>query len=155
MQKAKSKVLLTVAILLILALTAGCGGGSGAQRVSGLTPDAVVKSFFDSAKDNKLNEAALYVSPDSVNDTKVVIKYVTGQSALKELKNFNLLSVKKVAQQGDYAVVLATLQEANSFKVSAKPVGLTRVNDEWYIVEFDKIYQDAKYRVLQQLMSGF
>jgi len=155
MQKRKSKALLAVAMLLILALIAGCGGGSSAQRPSGLAPDTVVKSFFDAAKANKLNDAALYVSPDSVNDTKVVIKYVTGQSALNELKNYNLLSVKKVAQQGDYAVVLATLQETNSFKVSAKPVGLTRANDEWYIVEFDKIYQDAKYKVLQQLMSGF
>lgn len=156
MQKGKSKVLLVVAMLLVLALTAGCGGGSSAQRPSGLAPDTVVKSFFDAAKANKLNEAALYVSPDSVNDTKVVIKYVTGQTVLNELRNSNLLSVKKVAQQGDYAVVLATLQtEANSFKVSVKPVGLTRINDEWYIVEFDKIFQDAKYKVLQQLISGF
>lgn len=155
MQKGKNKALLAVAILLILALTAGCGGGSSAQRPSGLAPDTVVKSFFDAAKADKLNEAALYVSPDSINDTKVVIKYVTGQSAIKELKNSNLLSVKKVAQQGDYAVVLATLQETNSFKVTANPVGLTRVDGEWYIVEFDKIYQDAKYKVLQQLISGF
>lgn len=155
MQKINKRLLLAIAMLLIVAVTAGCGGGSGAHRPSGLAADAVVKSFFDAAKANKLNEAALYVSPDSANDTRVVMKYVTGQSAVKELKDSNLLSVRKVAEQGDYAVVMATLQpEANNFKVSVKPVGLTRVNGEWYIVDFDTIYQDAKYKVLQQLLAN-
>jgi hypothetical protein len=142
-------------LLLIVALVAGCGGGSGAQRPSGLAPDAVVKSFYDAAKADKVKEAALYVSPDSVNNAKVVIKYVTGQAAISELKNSNLLSVRKVAQQGDYAVVVATLQQqADSLKINVKPVGLMRINDEWYIVDNDQIFQDAKFKVLQQLMTN-
>lgn len=154
MPRMDKRFLLVIATLLIVALTAGCGGGSGVQRPSGLAVDAVVKNFFDASKAGKLNEAALYVSPDSVNDTSVVIKYVTGQSELAELKNSNLLSIKKVAEQGDYAVVVATLQQTNSFKVTVKPVGLTKINGEWYIVDFETIYQNAKYKVLQQLLSN-
>ncbi|MCX7780279.1 MAG: hypothetical protein N2491_05065 [Negativicutes bacterium] len=152
MQKKSTKWMIALLTLLILALTAGCGG-SGAHRPSGLAPDAVVKNFFDAAKANKMNEASLYVSPDSVSDTKVIVKYVTGQSEISELKNANLLSVEKVAERGDYAVVLATLQQTNSVKLSWKPVGLTRINNEWYIVDKDTIFQDAKYKILQELLA--
>lgn len=155
MQMTSKKTVLAITLLLLVALIAGCGGGSGAKRLSGLTPEAVVQNFVDAAKANKLNEAALYVSQDSVNDTKVVIKYVTGQSDIEQLKNANLLSLRKVAQQGDYAVVVATLQQANSLSITVKPVGLTRVDGEWYIVAFEKIRDDLKYQALKQLISKF
>lgn len=153
--KNKKVTALAFVALLLMFIISGCGGGSKAQRPAGLDTDAVVKSFFEAAKANKMNEASLYISQDSLSDTKAVLKYVTGQSGVNELKNSNLLSVKKVAQQGDYAVVLATLQaETNTTKISVKPVGLTRVNNEWYIVDMDKILSDVKYKVLQQLLSN-
>jgi hypothetical protein len=39
-------------------------------------------------------------------------------------------------------------------EVTIKPVGLEKVNGEWYIVDFDQIYNDTKYKVLQQLMAN-
>lgn len=153
----KTKMLKLTAVLTLLAvvlLAAGCGGGDGAQRITGLSADGVVKTFFEAAKGGRLNEAGLYVAPSSASDPRVVIKYLTGKSGLEELKNANLLSLRKAAEQGDYAVVVATLQtEANTLNVVIRPVGLEKINGEWYIVDFDKIYQDAKYRVLQQLLS--
>jgi hypothetical protein len=142
-------------LLIVVLLAAGCGGGGGsAPRITGLSADGVVKTFFDEAKSGRLNDAAQYVSPSTTNDPRVVIKYLTGKSGLDELKNANLLSLRKAAEQGDYAVVVATLQpEQNSLNVIVRPVGLEKLNGEWYIVDFDKIYQDAKYKLLQQLLS--
>lgn len=153
MKKFNARILLMISSLLILTLIAGCGGGSGAKRPSGLNTTEVVQAFFDASKAGKLNEAGLYVAPDSTKNTQTVIKYVTGQEHA-ELKKSNLLSVKNVAQQGDYAVVLAALQEANTLKTTFKPVGMTRINNEWYIVEVGTIYQNAKYKALQQLMEN-
>lgn len=152
MVKQKRRAIALVLMLVMAAALAGCGGGSNAKRPAGLAPDAVVQNFIDSAKADNLKEAGLYVSPDSTGNAKTVIKYVTGGD-LKELKQSNVLALKKQAEKGDYAVVLATLQTMNSYKVNVKPVGLTRVNQEWYIVEFDQIYQDAKYKVLMEMMS--
>jgi hypothetical protein len=154
MMKTKGKLVLGMLMLVLMLAVAGCGGGGGAQRLTGLSADGTVKTFFDSAKAGNLNEAALYVSPSSTNDPRTVLKYLTGRSGLEELKNANLISLKKMAEQGDYAVVLATLQpEQNNLKLIIKPVGLEKVNGEWYIVDFDKIYQDAKYSLLQQLLN--
>ncbi|MPM27925.1 hypothetical protein SDC9_74441 [bioreactor metagenome] len=151
------KLLLTVTMLLVVVVVAGCGGGSGsnAKRVSGLTPDGVVNTFFESAKAGDLNEAALYVSHDSKQSTQTVKNFLTGELGLDQIKDANLLSVKKVAEKGDYAVVLATLQDKQgSMKVTVKPVGLTKVSSEWYIVDADQIYSDAKYKILQQLLAN-
>lgn len=149
----RNKVILVAMLMLVLIVTAGCGGGSGAQRQSGLSPEAVVQNFFDAAKGNRMKEAALYVSPTSASDTKTVLKYVTGESS-SAIKNSNLLSVKKVAQQGDYAVAVVTLQaEQNSMNISVKPVGLEKIDGEWYIVDYDQALREAKYKVLAQLLS--
>ncbi len=154
MKKSMLKMTAVFTLLIVVLLAAGCGGGSGAKRITGLSADGVVKTFFEAAKSDRLNDAALYISPSTANDPRVVIKYLTGKSGLEDLKNANLLSLRKAAEQGDYAVVVATLQtEQNSFNVVIRPVGLEKINGEWYIVDFDKIYQDAKYKILQQLIS--
>ncbi|MCM0760030.1 DUF4878 domain-containing protein [Sporomusa sphaeroides DSM 2875] len=149
----RNKIILVAMLMLALLVAAGCGGGSGVQRQSGLSPEAVIQNFFDAAKDNQMKEAALYVSPTSASDTKTVLKYVTGESS-STIKNSNLLSVKKVAQQGDYAAAVVTLQaEQNSMNVSVKPVGLEKIDGEWYIVDYDQALREAKYKVLAQLLS--
>mgnify|MGYP000960447949 CR=1 FL=1 len=155
MTKQIFRIMVIVSTLALTLFAAGCGGGSGVQRISGLSADGVVQTFYDSAKAGRLNEAALYVSPASTSNPSTVIKYLTGQGGLQELKTSNLLSLRKVAEQGNYAVVVATLQaEQNSLKITVKPVGLEKINGEWYIVDFDKIYSDAKYSVLQRLLSN-
>ena len=154
MKKKTMKISMLIAILILALFAAGCGGGGGVQRIAGLSADWVVKTFFEAAKGGRLNEAGAYVSPSTASDPQVVIKYLAGQTGLGDLKSANLLSVRKVAEQGDYAVVVATLQaEQNSLKLSVRPVGLEKLNGEWYIVDLDKIYQDAKYRILQQLLT--
>lgn len=150
----RNKFILVALLSLLLLVTAGCGGGSDLTRQSGLSPEEVVHTFFDAAKGNHMNEAALYVSPSSVSDTKTVLKFVTGQSS-SSIKNANLLSVTKVAQQGNYAATLATLQqEQNSMGIVIKPVGLEKIDGEWYIVDYDQAFRDAKYKVLAQLLSS-
>lgn len=151
------KTLIAVSMLFVLMVAAGCGGGSGStvQRIAGLSADGVVKTFFNAAKSGNMNEAALYVSSDSRNNSQTVLKFMTGQSGLDQIKEANLLSVKKVAEKGDYAVVLTTMQDSQgSFNVTIKPIGLINTNGEWYIVDADQIYNDAKYRVLQQLLAN-
>lgn len=150
----RNKLILVAMLMLTLIVTAGCGGGgSDAQRQSGLSPEQVVQSFFDAAKGGRMKEAALYVSPTSANDTKTVLKYVTGESR-STVKNSNLLSVKKLAQQGNYTAVVATLQaEQNSANLSIKPVGLEKIDGEWYIVDYDQAISEAKYKVLAQLLN--
>lgn len=152
MPKKSLKTVAVVCLLLIVVLVAGCGGGSGAKRITGLSPDGVVKTFFDAAKNNKMNDAGAYISPTSAGDAKTVVKFMTGD--LDQIKKSNLISAKLAGQQGDYAVVATTLQEQDSFKFTVKPVGLEKINGEWYIVDFDQIYRDAKYKVLQQLLAN-
>ncbi|WP_425057590.1 hypothetical protein SCACP_21080 [Sporomusa carbonis] len=150
----RNKFILVAVLIMILVIVAGCGGGSSVKRPSGLSPEEVVHNFFDSAKNSRMNEAALYVSPTSMSDTQTVLKFVTGQSS-STIKSSNLLSVKKVAQQGNYAAVIATLQqEQNSLNITIKPVGLEKINGEWYIVDSDQVFRDAKYQVLAQLLRG-
>jgi hypothetical protein len=152
--KHKLKLLVALSLMLLALLAAGCSGG-GAQRVAGLSADGTVKAFFDAAKAGKMSEASLYVSPSSANDPVVVSKYLSGQSGLDQLRNSTLLSVKKMTEQGDFSVVLATLQsQDSSLGFTIKPVGLEKINGEWYIVDVDKIVQDAKYKLLLQLVSN-
>lgn len=149
----KNKLVCITLLIVALVITAGCGGGSKVNRQLGLSPEQVVHTFFEAAKDNKMSEAAAYVSPTSASDTQTVLKFVTGQDR-KTVKNSNLLSVKNVAQQGNYAAVVATLQQQNSLAITVKPVGLEKINGEWYIVDYEQALRDAKYKVLAQLLKG-
>jgi len=151
------KLLLVIGALVGVMLVSGCGGsdsGTGVQRIAGLNTEDTVKTFFDAAKNNRMNEAGLYVSAASKTNAQTVLKFMTGQSGMDQIKNSNILSIKQLTQQGNYAVVVATIQEANSFKMTIKPIGLEKVNGEWYIIDFDQVYADAKYKVLQQLLSN-
>jgi len=140
------KGLLAISLLLMLLVVAGCGGSSPSiQRIMGLTAEETVQTFFDATKNNRIKEAALYVS---------AVSQTTAQTEVAQIKKSNLLSVKQVAEQGNYAVVIATMQEQNTFKMTVKPVGLEKVNGEWYIIDLDQIYIDAKYKVLQQLLAN-
>ncbi len=150
----KWKLIIAAGLVLLTLLAVGCGGG-GALRTPGLSADATVKAFYDAAKAGKMNEAGLYVSPDSISDPAVVAKYVAGRSELEQLKNSQLLSVKEVGEQGDFSVVLASLQSPDSaLGFTVKPVGLEKTNGEWYIVDGDKILSDAKYKLLSQLLGS-
>lgn len=155
MIKNNMKKLLAMSLLLVVLLVAGCGSSSaGLQRIAGLTTEGTIKTFFDAAKNNRMNEASLYVSAASKNNIPTVLKFMTGQTGVEEIKNSNILSIKQIAQQGNYAAVVVTIQEQNSFKLTIKPVGLEKTNGEWYIIDFDQIYTDAKYKVLQQLLAN-
>lgn len=155
MFKNSMKKLMAVSLLMVVLLVAGCGSsGSGVQRITGLTTEGTVKTFFEAAKNGRMSEAALYVSSASMSNSQTVLKFMTGQSGVEEIKNSNIFSIKQVAQQSNYAVVVVTVQEQNSFKMTIKPVGLEKNNGEWYIVDFDQIYTDAKYKALQQLLSN-
>ena len=101
-----------------------------------------------------MEEASLYVSAASKNNIQTVLKFMTGQTGIEQIKNSNIVSIKEIAQQSNYAAVVVTVQEQNSFKMTIKPVGLEKVNGEWYIIDFDQIYTDAKYKVLQQLLAN-
>ncbi len=149
------KLIAVFLMVIVMALIAGCGGsGTNAKRLTGISPETVVKTFVNAAKDNRLQEAGLYVSPASTGDARTVVKFLTGQSGLDQIKKSNLFSVKKAAEQGNYAVVIATLQEQDSLKFSVKPIGLEKIDGEWYIVDFDQIYRDVKYKILLQLLES-
>lgn len=141
----KLKLNITMVVLLIVSLFAitGCGGGSATPRIMGLAPDGVVKTVFDNVKANRMNDAKEYLAPNTLGDKTVI----------EEMKNSNLLFVKTVAQKGDYAVVVATLQQQNS-DLSVKPVGLEKINGEWYVLDVNNIYNNVKYSVLQRLLAN-
>lgn len=147
--KKMAKFTALVVMLLVVTLLAGCGGGASVKRINGLAPTEVVQTFFNAVKNNSIGEAVAYVTPDSRSDAKAVMNL----GSLSDLKKYNLFSVKEVAREGNYAVVVATLQEQGSVKFSVKPVGLEKLNGEWYLVDFDSIYTDAKYKALEALMS--
>lgn len=149
----KYKQILTV-VAVIVALTVllvGCGGGSGAQRIAGLSPEGVVKAFVTAAKGDKLAEAGLYVSQATKTDPKTVSAFLA--NGLGDLKDTNVAAVKVVAQAGNYAAVVVTLQQENTFKITVKPVGLEKISGEWYIVDNNQIYQSAKYSILAELLK--
>jgi hypothetical protein len=154
MFKRNIRIVLAASMLVLVVLIAGCGDSSDVQRKPGLDATETVSTFFDAAKNNRMSEAALYVSAASKSDSRTVLKFMTGQSGIEQIKNANIVSIKQVAQQGNYAAIVATIQEQNTLKMSIKPVGLEKIKGEWYIVDFDQIYNDAKYKVLQQLLAN-
>lgn len=157
MAKQRMRIVAICMLLLVAIGAAGCGGGNdttGLHRLVGLTPDGAVKTFFYAAKSGNLDEAALYVANETKSNAQTLLKFLTGQSGMEQIKSTNLLSVRNVAAQGNYAVVVATLQpDANSLNLVVRPVGLEKVNGEWYIVDFDQIYSEAKYSVLKALLE--
>lgn len=143
----KFKLHITAVFMLLVSIfaLAGCGGGSaGAPRINGLTPDGVVKTVFNEVQANQLNDAKEYLAPNTSGDSV----------SIQTMKNSNLISVKTVTTQGDYAVVMATMQQQNTVNFSVKPVGLEKINGEWYIVDANNIYNNAKYALLQKLLSS-
>ncbi|MCE5286525.1 MAG: hypothetical protein LLG02_11860 [Pelosinus sp.] len=152
MLKKMARLVMMVSLFAFVVTLAGCsGGGQTVQRIAGLSPEDVVKTFVDAAKNNRLSEAALYVAATSKSNPQTVLKYVTGQTDVQQLKDANLLLVKQVVVQGDYAVVAVGLK-ADSYQVKA--VGLEKVAGEWYIVDFDQILNNAKYNILRGLLSN-
>ncbi len=147
---------LFLVLATVMALIAGCGGGgTSVHRITGLTPEKVVATFHDRAKDQNFAEAALYVSPTSLTAIKGVGNFLRNDFGLSDVVGSNLLSVKKIGENGDYAVVMATLQDGlNSAKISVKTIGLEKINGEWYIVDNDTVFRDAKYKLLQDLISS-
>lgn len=132
-------------------LIGGCAGT--AERERGLEPEAVVKTVFNAAKAKKLTQAAAYVAPSAlVDDVSSVTKMLTG-FGVEDIRTANLLSVKKVSTQGDFAVVVATIHQENTLKISVKTIGLEKIEDEWYIIPVDRIVQDTKYRLLADLLG--
>jgi hypothetical protein len=80
--------------------------------------------------------------------------FLTKDLGLTDVVGSNLLSVKLLGKSGDFAVVTATLQDGlNSTKISVKTIGLEKIDGEWYIVDSNTIFQDAKYRLLQDLIN--
>ena len=75
-----------------------------------------------------------------------------GSEIIADLKGQKLIHVKEAASQGNYCVVVATLQGQDSFAVKVKPVGLEKINGEWYLVDINKIYQSAKYELLLKML---
>ena len=145
-------VLPAVTMLVLVILAAGCGGGGG-KRITGLTPTGVVQTFYNEAQDGHTGTASLYLAPDDGGSTAAVVKSLTSKLSLKDLKNTNLLAVKEAARQDNFAVVVATLQVQNSANVVVQPVGLEKIDGEWYIVNPEKVAQDAQYQVLAQLLT--
>lgn len=136
----------------MLLVTAGCAGT--AERISGLEPEAVVKTAFEAAKSQKMARAAAYVAPSALtDDASAATKLLTG-FGVEDMKSANLLSVKKVATRGDFAVVVATVHQENTLKISVKTIGLEKIEGEWYIIPVDRIVQDTKYHLLAELLGG-
>ncbi|MBC8014309.1 MAG: hypothetical protein H7X79_01010 [Sporomusaceae bacterium] len=143
----KFRLHITAVFILLVSLfaLAGCGGGSAANpRINGLSPDGVVKTVFNEVQADQMNDAKAYLAPNTSGDS----------TSIQTMKNSNLISVKTVTIQGDYAVVLATMQQQNTTNFSVKPVGLEKINGEWYIVDVNNIYNNAKYALLQKLLSN-
>ncbi|HBS59741.1 MAG TPA: hypothetical protein DEA44_10780 [Firmicutes bacterium] len=148
-------IMLCLTLALTAGLIAGCGGGGkGMQRLTGLSPEQVVATFQDLAKHQKYTEAALYVSPVSLASLSVS-NFLKDDLGLSNVASSNLLSVRQLGQSGDFAVVLATLQDGvNTSNISVKVIGLERIKGEWYIVDNDTIAREAKYRLLQDLINN-
>lgn len=147
---------LFLVLALLAGLIAGCGGGgSNVQRITGLTPEKVVATFHDRVKSQQYEEAALYVSPTSLAAIKGISNFLKDDLGLSDALNSNLLSVKLMGETGDFAAILATFQDGvNSTKISVKAIGLEKINGEWYIVDSNTILQNAKYKLLQDLINN-
>lgn len=136
-------------LLLFAAAAAGCATG---ERQTGLSPAGVVETFYQNAKEGRTGQAALYIAPGTELETGDVARQVSGLAELRELRSTNLVDVRQVASQGDFAVVLATVQTKNSLRTSVKAVGLERTDGEWYIVDSDRMIANARYRILADLI---
>jgi hypothetical protein len=95
------------------------------------------------------------VAPGTLTDVDAatITKLLTG-FGVDDIKTANLLSVKKVSARGDFAVVVATIHQEDTLKISVKTIGLEKIEDEWYIIPMDRIVQDTKYRLLAELLGG-
>jgi hypothetical protein len=151
--KRGSIVIFLTAIVIMALFVGGCSGT--AERVRGLEPEAVVKTAFEAAKSKKIMQAAAYVAPGTLTDVDAatITKLLTG-FGVDDIKTANLLSVKKVSARGDFAVVVATIHQEDTLKISVKTIGLEKIEDEWYIIPMDRIVQDTKYRLLAELLGG-
>jgi hypothetical protein len=147
----RSILIILTALLGLTLLLGGCAGTVG--RDLGLEPEAVVKTAFEAAKKQRMMQAAAYVAPEALSEASAVTKLLTGFS-VEDMKTANLLSVKKVSARDNFAVVVATIHQENTLKISVKTIGLEKIEDEWYIVPMDRIVQDAKYRLLAELLVG-
>ena len=146
MPKFRLHIVAIVLLLVSIFALAGCGGGSSTAnpRLTGLSPDGVVKTVFNEVQANQMNDAKQYLAPNTSGDT----------ASVQTMKNSNLISVKTITTQGDYAVVVATMQQQNTTNFSVKPVGLEKINGEWYILDTNNIYNNAKYALLQKLLGN-
>lgn len=151
--KKRSIVIFLTAIIVMALFVGGCSGT--VERVRGLEPEAVVKTAFEAAKSKKISQAAAYVAPSALDDADAatITKLLTG-FGVDDIKTANLLSVKKVSVRGDFAVVVATIHQENTLKINVKTIGLEKIEDDWYIIPTDRIVQDAKYRLLAELLGG-
>ena len=147
----RSIVIVLTALLGLTLLLGGCSGI--VERERGLEPEAVVKTAFEAAKAQKMMRAVAYMAPETLTEASAVTKLLTGLS-VEDMKTANLLSVKKVSVRGNFAVVVATIHQENTLKISVKTIGLEKIEDEWYIIPMDRIVQDAKYRLLAELLIG-
>jgi len=147
---------LCLGLILLAGIMAGCGGnGTTLHRVKGLAPEKVVSTFYERAKSQELEEAALYIAPTSLTAISGVGGFLKNDLGLSDVLSSNLLMAKPIAEQGGFAVVLATLQDGlNSTRITVKAVGLEKIDGEWYIVDTNTAYRDAKYKALVSLLEN-
>ena len=144
MSKLKLRLTTIAMVLVSMFLLAGCDGGAGAPRITGLAPEAVVRTVFNEVQADHMNDAKEYLAPNTTGDN----------DSLRTMKNSNLINAKTVANQGGFAVVLATVTQQNTSNISVKPVGLEKINGEWCILDINNIYNNTKYAVLERLLGN-
>ena len=148
MTKGLFRRMIILCLILFAVAAAGCGAG---ERRAGLSPEGVVEAFYQSAKEGRIGQAALYIAPGTELETVDVARQISGLAQLRELRSTNLVDIRQVASQGDFAVVLATIQTQNSLRTSVKAVGLEWTDGEWYIVDSGRMLANARYRILADL----
>jgi len=144
MSKLKLRLTTIVMVLVSMFLLAGCDGGAGAPRITGLAPEAVVKTVFNEVQADHMNDAKEYLAPNTTGDN----------DSLRTMRDSNLINAKTVANQGGFAVVMATVMQQNTNNISVKPVGLEKINGEWCILDVNNIYNNTKYAVLAKLLGN-
>lgn len=144
MSKLKLRITTVVMVLVSMFVLAGCDGSTGAPRITGLAPEAVVRTVFSEVQADHMSDAKEYLAPDTTGDN----------SSLQTMRNSNLINAKTVANQGGFAVVMATTMQQNTSNISVKPVGLEKINGEWCILDVNNIFNNTKYAVLQRLLGN-
>lgn len=144
MSKLKLRITTVVMVLVSMFALAGCDGGAGAPRITGLAPEAVVRTVFNEVQAGQMNDAKEYLAPNATGDN----------ASLQTMRNSNLINAKTVANQAGFAVVMATVMQQNTSNISIKPIGLEKINGEWCILDVSNIYNNTKYAVLQRLLGG-